>query len=579
MKKIMTLLLCIVLTASGCSSDVDSAKNEGASDASRSSQETIEQESSGEGESQENKENTENADSDQATADIHNKSQVMEAFYTFYLEDVEDDNIQDRDFIESNLSFAYDDYNNDGQQDVLCYSESPKSTFLFMAILTPDGKDFKRVEGELASICSYEQAVEKEGDFIIQTYRGGGSGVQVTSRHLYYVDKGKIVDTGVNLDTEGTLSIPPMGNDQKGVSQSYYGEIFDMSYKVGTDDDKWLMFQYHYTETDDVTDEVIYDKTEIYTFDKETATYLVTPVSESAKAGTKGEAYKNEQGVYAFENLMPGMTMEGFDVVEAYNVNDEELGFKLSGNKTLKGKILVNEMYGDYMFESDDPLLTSPIRMHIDTYDYDIDRPTMAYFDQSFVDRLTEEQRQYLSEHGSAEVSVEITSFSMGIKIGTEDGENIEINDMRWSKQNNADDTVTAFQNESFTTSEQGTVTLDYNTVSAVVIPMQESINSDMLNKVEVSFEGQYINDLKFTVIGKILEVKVNNIYMLGDVGEWEYLGDIENAIVTVKANLMSDMSNVVVHYKVDMGNGVLKDFEFTLDGMRDPSAYNIYVY
>jgi len=564
---------------SGCSSKTDTSVKEGSSDVKGETNENVLVGETRDGENLQTSANKDDALSEQVKADIHNKNQIMDVFYTLYLENVEDDNIQDRDFIENNVSLAYDDYNNDGQQDVLCYPENPQSTFLFMAILTPDGKTFKRVEGELASVYSYEQLIEKDGDFIVQTYRGGGTGIQVTSKNLYYVNEGKIVDTGVNFATEGTLSIPPMDNGPNGVSQSYFGEIFDMSYKVGTDDDKWLMFQYHYTETDDLTNEVIYDKTETYTFDKETATYWVNHVSETAKAGTKGQAFKNEQGVYAFENLMPGMTLEGFDIIEAYNMNDNELGFNLSGEKTLKGKIVVNDMYGDYMFESDEPLLTAPIRMHTNAYDYDIDRPTMAYFDQSFIERLTEEQRLYLSEHGSAQVSVDITNFNMVIRIGTEGGENIELKEMRWSQQSVPSNNATTFQNETFTTDEQGSVSLDYSTLSAVIIPMQESINSDKLNKIQVSFEGGYINDLKFTVIGKIQDVKVNNIIAPGDEGEWEYLGDVEDSVVTVSANLMSDMSNVVVHYKIDMGNGEFKAFEFGLDDMRDASAYSIYTY
>jgi len=203
----------------------------------------------------------------------------------------------------------------------------------------------------------------------------------------------------------------------------------------------------------------------------------------------------------------------------------------------------------------------------------------MAYFDKSFIERLTEEQRLYLSEHGSAQVSVDITNFNMVIRIGTEGGENIELKEMRWSQQSVPSNNATTFQNETFTTDEQGSVSLDYSTLSAVIIPMQESINSDKLNKIQVSFEGGYINDLKFTVIGKIQDVKVNNIIAPGDEGEWEYLGDVEDSVVTVSANLMSDMSNVVVHYKIDMGNGEFKAFEFGLDDMRDASAYSIYTY
>ena len=89
MKKIMILLLCIVLTASGCGSDVDNATNENSLQASPN-----------DSENQENSDNINNAVSDQGSVDIHNTSQVMAAFYALYLEDVEDDNIQERDFID-----------------------------------------------------------------------------------------------------------------------------------------------------------------------------------------------------------------------------------------------------------------------------------------------------------------------------------------------------------------------------------------------------------------------------------------------------------------------------------------------
>jgi|GEM_PF-2521812 len=577
MKKIVTLLLCTMLVLSGCNSGMDTS-SEDHEETAKSDTTTEEPMSQMEDNTNDNKADDE-SQSEQEGADIHDENQVMAFFYELYLENVTDDIIQEKAFVAQNIAFAYDDYNNDGQEDVLCYSQNPQSTFLFIAILTSEGTTFKQVKSALEPLYAYEQSIEKEGDFIIRTYRSGGTGIQTTAKHIYVAKNGEIVDTDVDLVTEGILSIPPMGNQQEGVSQSYVGDIFDMSYKVGTDDDKWLMFQYQYTETDTITEEILYEKTEIYTYDKTLSKYLRQHVSESAKAGTKGEAFKSDQGVYALESLMAGMTLEGFDVAEAYSIKGDELGFKLIGDKVLKGKLLVDEMYGDYMFKSDEPLLTAPIRMTNGDEVYDIDRPTMAYFDQSFIENLTSEQKASLASTGSAEVSVNITGFSVMQKIGTEGGENIDLKELKWLEQEMPIGEMPTFQNETFVTNEQGTITLDYSNLSCVVLPMADSVNASQLNQIQVSFEGAYLNLLKFTVIGKIVDVKVNNVMALGEEGEWEYLGDVENSVVVISANLPSDMSSVMVHYGIDTGNGDIVYNEFSLDNMRDVSEYMIYTY
>jgi hypothetical protein len=132
------------------------------------------------------------------------------------------------------------------------------------------------------------------------------------------------------------------------------------------------------------------------------------------------------------------------------------------------------------------------------------------------------------------------------------------------------------FESETFTTNKQGDFALDYANYRLVILPMFETVNAEKLGSASAVFEGDYINPLKFTVMGRLEDVKINNYSTFGEEGAWVYLGDVENAIVTVDANLPSDMSGVTVYGKFYDGEGTYIDVEFALDDMRSVSEYEI---
>ncbi len=310
-----------------------------------------------------------------------------------------------------------------------------------------------------------------------------------------------------------------------------------------------------------------------------------------AKAGSKGTSEKTEEGVYAIKRIEAGQILEGFDVEEAYYVDQDRAGFKLTGSVEIEGTILVDEMTDEYVFSATEPLLSSPIRISVDGFDFDFDRPAGAYFDVSVLDKLKEVQRQYLKDQGSLDVRLTIDSFACGIKFDSEGGQGIHITSIESLEEIDAHygdseyiesvetEKIQGFEPETFTTSKQGAFAIDYSNYRLVVLPMFDTVNDQTLGTASAVFEGDYINAMKFSVLGRLEDVKINNYDTYGEEGKWIYLGDVENAVVTIKANLPGDMSGVKVYGKFYDGEGTYSDVEFTLDDMRPVSEYEILMF
>ncbi len=583
MRRFLMMLAVLSLVLAGCSAPAD--KQADSTEGQNLEQEQTQSEDQG---AVENGDLTEPKEESAETADLHDEAALKDYFYQYFSKSADNGFNSDEDFIKSNLQFVYADFDNDGTEDVVCFSDGPKYAFdQFLFVGLEEGA-YRVIETKMEPVFASSQKFYKEGDFVIRELTGGGTGIGETYLELSCVEDGKIIYTGTSLIKDGYVSIPPSEKNPDGISITYSSEIMDMSYKVGTDDDRWLMFQYKYFETDDFTGEVVSAKEEIYTFNAEKMNYYVDLLSESAKTGTQGNAAVNEAGVYELKNLKPGQTLEGFDVEEAYYVEEDRAGYKLVGEAVLEGTITVDEMYDEYIFTSDQALLEHPVRLSIDGMDFDTDRPGGAYFDPAALDMLSDLDRTYLKDQQSLAVRVTITSYANAVKFYSEGGQAIEIKTIE-SLQNvdpnygNSEhyestdgDKLVQFAPEMFTTASQGELQLDYSKYRLAVLPMFDSMNTDQLGETYVAFEGAYINQLKFTVMGRLEDVKINNYVAMGDEGEWEYLGDVENAIVSIDANLPNDMSGVKVYGKFYDGEGMYLDVEFALDNMRALEEYKI---
>jgi hypothetical protein len=387
-----------------------------------------------------------------------------------------------------------------------------------------------------------------------------------------------------------------MPSAPNGVSESYKGEYFDMSYKIGTDEDKWLMFQYDYTETDDINEEIIYSKSETYTFEPSTHQYQVQVNNESGKAGTQGETPLGDDGVYVIDTLKAGQKLSGFDVTEAYdNVGSDAFVGLENGSVVIEGELWYDqEMWDEFLFTADDPVIDHPIRFNIDGQTFDIDRPGYASFQTNIEDYLTAEQIDYVKNQGqNAKIKLTVTSFNINIAYASEGGEGIGFSSFEWLDdmgmsgndqplsdseiaESISGDKLTGLHNESFYTTKQGEFVVNYPDYRLVVIPMFDTVNKDLVKVQTVDFEGDYLNALKFTVYGKLEDVTILNIEGMDDTGTAEYIGDITNAQVVVNANLPNDMSTVKVTGKFYDGEGMYIDVAFNLDNMRSLEEYQI---
>jgi hypothetical protein len=589
MKKMATLLLVFILMLTACGSEGGNAgsstdNNPSPTDTTQPSDATLDH-ASDEAAAESN---------DAATLDLHDQSALTAYFYELYKVMADPSNIQTEDFIASQLSFYYEDIDGDGEEDVICYSEAPLSSFEELAVVTLKNGAYTTIPNEIEAQAAYDQSFTKEGDFLIRTIRGGGTGISDTNKTIYYAAEGMIVNTGTTLTTEGYVSIPPMSSAPDGVSEAYSGEIFDMSYKVGTDDDKWLMFQYNYTETNDLNGETIYSKSAYYTFEPSSHRYYIEVTEESGLEGTQGEAPLSDGTFYAIDDLKAGQTLSGFDVVEAYdNVGDYALVSLSNGSVTIEGDLWYDqEMWDEFLFTADDAVLDHPVRFVIDGQAFDIDRPGYAGFLKNITDYLTPAQIDYVKNQGqSAKVKMTVTAFNIGIAYGSEGGEAVDFSSFEWlddmgqSEQALSDsevaestsgDKLTGLHNETFYNTKQGEFVVNYPSYRLVVIPMFDTVNTSALDTKTVDFEGGYLNQLKFTVFGTLEDVKLLNIEGMDDAGTPEYLGDVTNAQVIVNANLPNDMSTVKVTGKFYDGEGTYIDVAFTLDNMRDLEEYQI---
>ncbi len=130
------------------------------------------------------------------------------------------------------------------------------------------------------------------------------------------------------------------------------------------------------------------------------------------------------------------------------------------------------------------------------------------------------------------------------------------------------------FQPETF-----GENNMDYEKYYTVIVPMYTSINRNFVDKRTISFEGDYINELKFTVFGEFQDVVVNQYNSMDGEPEQISLGTIVNEEVTIMANLPNDMSRVEVLGRVYEGEGYYNEVKFVLDNMRELSEYELVTY
>lgn len=121
---------------------------------------------------------------------------------------------------------------------------------------------------------------------------------------------------------------------------------------------------------------------------------------------------------------------------------------------------------------------------------------------------------------------------------------------------------------------------IDYSKYMAVIIPMHSTENADSLTKETCSFSDNPNNQkVSFSIFGEMKDIKITYFENMDSNGEVETIDKLKNSYLEIYASFGTDMSYAKVTGKVHIGEGYYEDVEFTLDDMRDTSAYEILKY
>ncbi len=490
----------------------------------------------------------------------------------------------------NNITVNYEDFNDDGVVDAVCYAPSKQPFSEIVFVTTISGK-FTVIPHEIEDFGPGTHDVRKDGDFVLYNFSGGGTGMNISNVGIHKFNGEKIVNTEAVLTVDGYDSHPPKSSTSEGYAMSFKGEIMDRSYKVNQESN-WYMFEYISTQTDDIKEEIVLQTDDLYTFNPQKFKYSVSqmnPPVVNNKTGVVSQV--NDEGVYDIKELAPGHTLENFLVKNAYYNVNEGAGFTLEGPIKLNGCVMVDEMYGDYVFYADESMIAHPIRIQFLGVNYDLSMLNQIYFDQKYIDSFTKEQRDYLEEKQVIKVEIEALSYSEGLQFESEGGASIEITKMTVVDEldphyqdseyyeSTAYGKLVDIDDELFITDQDGEIVVDYSQYRCVIIPMQETINVEKAPETLISFEGNDLNELKLTIFGKLQDVKITNIRGQDDIGETQEIDFLNNTTLIIMADLPSDMSHVIVTGRFHDGEGYYKNVEFTLDDMRDASAYKIVMF
>ncbi len=116
---------------------------------------------------------------------------------------------------------------------------------------------------------------------------------------------------------------------------------------------------------------------------------------------------------------------------------------------------------------------------------------------------------------------------------------------------------------------------VNYDEYISVIVPMYKGVNMEKLDKMVFNISDKQTIEVSFAVFGKAANV---NILYTSNANEEEYtitkVGEINDSLVTIKTDIPTDFSNIIIKCNVMAGEGYVHNVEFSLDGMRDLSEY-----
>jgi hypothetical protein len=510
----------------------------------------------------------------QETVDIKDKKSVID--FVFNELNVGDSYSKEKGINE--LTFTYDDFNNDGNEDVVVYSKN-REGFYEVAFVSVTENKYKLID-EFEVIGQYDHSITKEGNFIIYRGSGGGTGTYRKFLRIYRYVEGEILFTGTTLDIEGHDTVPKDGNPN-GQSIIISSELIDRYGKDDSNEDKWSTFEYTYMEADR-DDKLLLKTSNEYHYNSESNTYEVKELESKldAKDEDKKPLISNEK--YDIEQLMGVGKLEEFVIKDVSYTKKNKFSLELEGKISLKGKIKFDAMYEEYCFYSDEAFLDYPIRvgddMSINNY------IKYAYFNQKWIKELSESAQKSLKDKGVLKIACTINNIKVVGQWGSSCGtsvkfDNFEVLSDSTSELSELEKNLSRFKNEMlFSVDEEKNI--DYSKYHLVIIPQQESANDNKLENeiVQVTNSGNEISS-RFAVLGEVMSLEFiyyENPLVKGSVTQKVKLdGPIKDEIITVMSKMPYDQSFVKVK-GLYMYQSAIEEFEFSLDSARDYESYKI---
>ncbi|MCT4620372.1 MAG: hypothetical protein N4A62_13395 [Marinisporobacter sp.] len=125
------------------------------------------------------------------------------------------------------LNTVYGDFNNDGNEDVACYSPN-RNNFYEVAFITINNGELSFIPSDIEKETIYTHDITFDGKFIHYTITGGGTGISTTLERLYVYDGNKIKYTGADFVVEAYTAQPPTSNYPDGyMTETTSNTIFD----------------------------------------------------------------------------------------------------------------------------------------------------------------------------------------------------------------------------------------------------------------------------------------------------------------------------------------------------------------
>lgn len=488
---------------------------------------------------------------------IYNESKLIEVAYEEHKFDV-DVSLEE---YSKKVDIKYWDITLDGEKDALLHNR-----YATILITEKEGQLYK-LDSDLYTNGFASYHFTYDGKFLGVMEQSGGTGGSMAILGIYTYDGSRvksICDDILISRTENYKKGPKYPNGHKTLLKAELKRVSN----------DYSEFSLSTVQTGSVE----FTKQEHYTYNEDTKVFDIKIISKSDETAIEVNNIIDPSDIKIGDDI-GGLTVSSINYEEG-----KYLFLTLSGDIQIKGYIDIDEEKDNgYIFVSNSKSLDVPIEFALDDgIVYTID-DFSGVFDPS--DIIENQMKNYLLADNTKLATANIREIRYGFKDDTPNFVGVSISEFIFDEIEEAwigyiegenGKALANLKKESFMT-QDGNVEIDYKECKTVIIPMFTSENEDVLDEKIVDFDGS--GSFKFTIVGELSHLKVGLLQEMEDQGTWEDLGTLKNTVVTIKADLLGDMSAVKVIGKFHVGEGFYKDIEFSLDDMRSMEQYKVFIF